>query len=277
MKIKIKIIIPIAVVVIVITAIGVGAQPDSYNRQDLEALSTESQERSASWTEELERVLFESEEKDPRAHNLENLTEAASKELFAFFIQNQEYGIEPDQDAYLDLIEKLIDEIDIPEILFNKSDIKTTTAVDQESLRKYAQEMGRVITENSPQSEHEMDIYLEAMDKNNRIRLADLNIIIKGYNKIISEALDVSVPESALEIHLEVLNSMKRTQHNISDLTYSFIDPLRGLYGIRNYFAGADKMYKAFINVAEYFDEQGISFERGEHGWHFTYMQDLEI
>lgn len=161
---------------------------------------------------------------------------------------------------------------------YTLSDLKIIRNTGKEAVKRYGNEMGRIIGTHSVRADHELAILERALEENNPGELQKLDLVIAAYKKILEASLLVEVPEDFASTHLDLMNSFNDVANTIGSMKLVFNDPLRTLIGIRDYQKSAKLLYESLQGTKEYFQRKGIVFERDkEDGYIFTHILTLNL
>ncbi len=254
------------------------SRPSLYEKEDNLAPSRAEIDNSINWTSELEKVVGVKNDTSENTDGFSNLsaTEDFSRELFSIFIEKLQKG---ESVSDIEELTALIDYIIEREGFWNEktsNDISgniITNATENE-IRNYGNEMGEVIINNSFRVEHEIDLLHKVMAENQAYYLSELKRISKGYEAIAKDALKLNVPESALDIHLKTLNSMRVSAKTVDAFSTVQEDPLKAMIALEIYFENAKKAAEAFSSATTYFNKLGIKYLEDESGSAYTFMKE---
>jgi hypothetical protein len=100
--------------------------------------------------------------------------------------------------------------------------------------------------------------------------LAPLQAKITLVDTSISALLAISVPKSAKEHHLSLINTLSNYRNSLSNMNAAPNDPARALIGIRDYKTGLAYALSALESYRAYLDATHISFSPKEAGYIFS-------
>ncbi len=166
------------------------------------------------------------------------------------------------------------------------SDVRTYTEADihvendesPEAIKKYGNDMGRIIASDAPrkipnESAPSELIYLKrAVQTKSEQDAAQLDGIVAGYRKMINKMLAVPAPKSAKRVHLSVVNSFEKLAHTIEALRKAITDPLQALQGLGLYETDRKELSAAFTSVKSYFASKEITFSDTEEGYVYVHI-----
>ena len=92
----------------------------------------------------------------------------------------------------------------------------------------------------------------------------------ESYKKAVSAILSVSVPPSAIEAHLSLVNSVNFFGRAILGMAQVEADPIVALASLNNYPQGPEKIVLAFRGLISYFAGKKIVFNEKDIGYIFT-------
>jgi len=185
---------------------------------------------------------------EPKSIKTKNLTEALGHLLAGRIIyenqNNRQNGkiifsrlpqIEPIVEEMVKIIQP--SEINLSQIKFSASEIKTTPDNSPEKIKEYLKQSQNIIQENITKFNLEEDTIKEVFSYTfNQLKPSPkLNSLINYYQSTIKQLEDLSVPSSLTELHQEQLNVFFLLQKSFESLNYIETDPLRTFLVISQY------------------------------------------
>ncbi|MFH1978825.1 MAG: hypothetical protein ABII97_00330 [Patescibacteria group bacterium] len=158
---------------------------------------------------------------------------------------------------------------------FSVSDIKISNTDDTATIKQYGNDMGNIIKKNDTGIKME-EILLslkKAVETNNKTPIEKLKTVVEKNTQIINEAAKVSVPKSAVNIHIDFLNGMSRITEMILGMYKSMDDPLSGLVAIGNYQETVTELINVNKKINAYFDRKSVVYKSSDAG--YVYANDV--
>jgi len=155
---------------------------------------------------------------------------------------------------------------------YNNSDLRVTNDSSTSAIRRYGSEMGLLMKElkgDSPQDP--LTVFQEAVTGSDEAT-ETLTTFVKKYEVFITKSILVTVPVSASEIHLSVVNAMSKLSKTIEKLSVIKEDPVESMIGVDAYPSVAGEWVIAFIDAQEYFKTNNISYNKDEDGRLFAQL-----
>lgn len=156
---------------------------------------------------------------------------------------------------------------------YTLKDIQTKKDNSKEALRAYGNALVKIyIGDGSKPSMTELDAVKKGIGEKNKAALAVLDEYIAFYKKTITALLEMKVPSTAAEVHLEAINafatllSVDQGYRNAYDTPSS---AFAGLYGQQE---ASKKFLLSLKNTSAFFHDNGIVFTEQEGGYMFTIM-----
>lgn len=172
------------------------------------------------------------------------------------------------------LIKSVLGEIstDMPFRTFGVSDVKIATSDDVIAIRQYGNEIGLIVKKNDTGiTMKDMLLLLKkSVETNDKKDLEKLKTVVEKNTQIINESLKISVPKSAVNIHVDFLNGMSRVTEMILGMYKSSEDPLSGLVAIGSYQDVITKLRNTNKKISEYFSKKSIVYKSSDDGYLFT-------
>ncbi|TSD03185.1 MAG: thrombospondin type 3 repeat-containing protein [Parcubacteria group bacterium Athens0714_16] len=155
---------------------------------------------------------------------------------------------------------------------FSVIDIKISEADNTATIKQYGNSVGEIIIKNNPgmTMENMLKLLKTAVETKNSSGLEQLKTVIEKNTQIINESLKISVPRSAVNIHVDFLNGMSRITEMILGMYKSINDPMFGLVVIGDYQATAVELKNTNTRIEEYFNKKNIVYKSSDYGYVFT-------
>lgn len=118
----------------------------------------------------------------------------------------------------------------------------------------YKNTLNSILRERSLQvKEDPMVIFKDAIATENESKLAKLDPIILTNKGLLTDLLNIEVPEKAVKAHLELVNATSNVLSDLEALRVAFSDPIRSLTTISAYESHIFDFKKAIQNIKTYF------------------------
>lgn len=154
---------------------------------------------------------------------------------------------------------------------YTTSDIKIAQDETPVSIKQYGNEvayvLGTTLTQGNTNEAVSLSNYLNKGDPAELQKIAETN---KNYKKAVSELLVISIPKSAVQNHLLLLNSVNYFGRAIEGMAMVDDDPLVALVSLQSYQSGADKIMDSLKKLVSYFKDSKISFTSKDYGYIFS-------
>ncbi len=202
-----------------------------------------------------------------------NSTEKLSQEFFAEYLSAKQSDASMSDAQKEALIGNLIAKEASTNSSFKKytlEDIHVVTDGSQETIHSYGNTLGEIIITNSTADlQSELSILQSAIANQDKKKLDDLDPIIARYQKVIDQSLKIDVPPTASLLHLNFINAVSGLTESISKMKFVIDDPLVSLKSLSLYSDNRDALVKAITDLASYFKENGVVFNKDEYGYTF--------
>ncbi len=154
---------------------------------------------------------------------------------------------------------------------YREGDFNIDSDSSRQSLRAYADSLGRVFLDNTPDSYvNELFAAHRAVYHEDMTELEQIDIVIESYEKIDREILQMSVPALLIEEHTNVANSVKGLLSVIKTMRDMDKDMVSGIVALSDHPRYAFALEQSINALAEIMAENNISFEPGEAGYEIT-------
>jgi len=165
-------------------------------------------------------------------------TDLLSRELFVGYAtlkQNNQLGTEQEDQFIDDLIEKNLSLNTNQPKNYTLDDLNITQNNSEESFQQYINNI-KNIDNLAKNLESEIIIIKRVLETKNQDDLDKLTSNLEIYALMEKQLLNIEIPSEISESHLDLINALDKLEKNIEDMSQVFIDPIRSLNGIKNYF-----------------------------------------
>lgn len=205
-----------------------------------------------------------------------NATKKINDDLLGqyFLLKNSNAGGNLSTSTKIALVDTIIKN-NLPDIkakTYSISDLCTINKEDSASLKKYGNALGYILVKDSQNTTKRNEIFIlqDALRKNDKNIIKQLDPIIEGYSNIIKDYLAIEVPKSASSFHLSLINNTSKVLSDVQNMRIVFDDPAKSITGISAYKADAKNLALAIYNTVSYFKEKKVNFIKTEYGYIFT-------
>lgn len=194
-------------------------------------------------------------------------TETVLRDLLEKYSILKSTGIYTDETSKY-LVDTLSQKMDVRQVdVYNESDVKTTADLSDESIRKYVNNIGKMILQYSAKYPgDEMEIFGTAIELENSNMLESLSVYSSAYKKLAEDLLSTSVPSIFIKDHILLLNVLSGMGSSLEKMQFSLSDPLIGIMGVGQYLNQRLKFNSFKYNIGVVLSEKGIVFSINEPG-----------
>lgn len=189
-----------------------------------------------------------------------NETENFSREFFASIVALQQSGNLNNQtlgELANAVKENASLEQNLPES-YSMADIKTEDT-SKENIKKYREQIvGVLSTYKDTDIGEELSILDSSLSAEDKTSLEDLYGISLEYKNMADDFAKIIVPASIAQTHLNLINSSKNTGLSIENMIQIYDNSIKGLIGISQYKKESDIFDQSFMELQDYFKNNGI-------------------
>ena len=199
-------------------------------------------------------------------------TDRISRELFARYLSMRQSGVPFTAEEEKKLLEEFADRSPkrAPQKTYTMGDIMRAKTDDTASLRAYANGIGSAIASHETTGESELIIFERALENEDESDLAGLKDRVERYQSLLSAFLAVPVPESAVDMHIALLNSMESLKESVDGMALALKDPVHSLSSATAYPAAVTALIDSFDRIKNLLALKQISFKEDEKGYILT-------
>jgi len=140
---------------------------------------------------------------------------------------------------------------------YKETDVKTSTLDNVATKQKYYQDMQNLFKSyQSVGLGDELDIISKGLASNSASGTTDntdqysrLSIIANAYQDFAKKIMEMSVPSSLAQYHLQIANSSNNTGISVANMEKIIDDPIVGLSGLSQYQKYSDDLVKAVADL----------------------------
>ena len=196
------------------------------------------------------------------------ITGQMGRNFFARFIQLKQSGLDGDPQMVQDTVNQTLDEAassaSVPK-KYAVSDIIVSPKTDAASLRAYGNAIGTIFMVTPP-AQNPVLIASEAFNSGNMALLSQLDPIVAWYKKSVSGLVAISVPQSAVQAHLDMLNALSIMLYVSQSLRNTQGDPMQSILAVGMYTRAQQATVASIGEMSSYFNGNNISFSTSEPG-----------
>lgn len=179
-----------------------------------------------------------------------------------------------DEDAKKALMESVLGEtsLKLPFKVYTMADIKISSLDDASSIKQYGNDMGALIKQYNPgvKIDEMLSSLKTSVDTKDSSGLAGFKSVVEKYSQLINEVSKISVPKSAVNVHLEFLNGASQVAEMFLGMYRSIEDPFSGLIAVGNYKKIVSDLSNTNETITLFFQKKGIVYKSSESGYIFT-------
>jgi len=218
--------------------------------------------------------------RDEAQANFEELTvtEKVSRELFAQYIMAKKINPTLSTNDIENIVTMALSYV--PEInfkIYTRKDIVINPLKDNETLRNYSNQIGKIILDNVKVPTEGVDTIISdaANTQNDQTLIEDTKKIFERFTplveknqKIVADLLKIPVPEIFLTEHLSLLNSFQEIYESLNLMKNSANDIIILIMLKNNYYLSAQKLSNSLIKLMQKFYTVGIVFpDASDYGY----------
>jgi hypothetical protein len=268
----------ICLILVLGTAIFVNGFPStkkqvSYKNDSNKTVVVANDNTEVSGSPEWEKSFFDEQEKvsvkntknlekvTPAKENL-NPTDLFGRNFFTKYTELRQSGLTNNTSAVNNAVSELIGEsltgIKGP-TMYTLKDIKSTTNINTESIRQYAQNLMSILGDWMP-AKNEVEIATNALETGDMEKLKEIDLIITNYKIALNRLKATIVPETLALPHLDLINGISMQVFNAESLRKVDEDALTAIAAISLELKSLQVIANATKQMKVIFDLSGINF-----------------
>lgn len=156
--------------------------------------------------------------------------------------------------------------------VYTRNDIEITQTNDASAIKVYGNALGQVILtagKNTEKVDSELIVLAQALQDDNASELSKLAPIKAGYVRMLVGVRKIPVPESLVNQHLLLLNSLEAIRADVEGFEKTFSDPLLSYVRFKRYLSDAQGLAKAVEGVRAGLEQEHIVYDKTEPGQFF--------
>ncbi len=197
-------------------------------------------------------------------------TEKFSRELFLKIIA-AEQSQNPSQADFQNFLDAtMANEVAAQKAtLYTAGDFRVDTEETPETIKAYGNAIATILKTPPPQKlEYEIDIVNRAEANKDPSELKKLNANITAHKIVESALLKLTVPKSAVQVHLALINGASGMAWSLTGLSYILTDPLKALPGVARYPQNFQDFFSAIHSLRDYLKNTNTVFDPTDAGYH---------
>lgn len=195
-------------------------------------------------------------------------TDLLGRDFFARYMELRQMGGANDKASQEELVGQVIKNgvTLVSPKLYSQIDIITSNDDSTEAIKKYGNDIGYVFKIFVSNSRNEMVIAKESIDKSNPEILKELDPLIKSYRNILNGLLKTSTPNSLIQTHVDLVNSISSLLFISENLKKINVDPLAGVQAVARYNATFQQLSSTLSAIKTKLNSLNIKYNNGEGG-----------
>jgi len=149
-------------------------------------------------------------------------------------------------------------------IPFSANKIITSNNTSPANLKIYGQQIAKALAPYSNDKEDEIATMISALEQKNSIKALSLLTTAQVNKQIISDLLKISVPKTAVTVHLNLINSLNKNTTLLTDMSKILDNPYLALQSANIYRVEKLNFYNAITDINKFFKTNNIIFSPEE-------------
>lgn len=206
------------------------------------------------------------------ATGTETVTDAVSKSLISNYLALKQNG-SLDGASAQKLIDQTINYIGQPAAVEIKaSDLKIIPDNGKQTISGYGEDLGNIIKKNRPLDvKNELEIISKSIETRDSSMVAELDNVIYVYEKISTELAGMTVPNTFVKAHLDMVNGSRNMASALTELKAVFNDPIKSLAHIQLYQKGMTAFTQAMRATVIFINQNGVIYKQDSGGYYLLY------
>lgn len=199
-------------------------------------------------------------------------TERLARELFATYLASRREGIPLSENEIATMVDTVT--ASVPQDAsphFTERDINVSDGESTEMLRIYGNALGGAFNKPWPGRENELAVFERAIKDPNeetaRLDLATLTPIAFAYQNLSKNFAKISVPVSALALHLRSANALAEIGEAVRGMGLAFDDPVKAFAATARYLDAGERLGESLRGIRALLESQGVSYAVDEDGY----------
>lgn len=196
---------------------------------------------------------------DPNQFDETSVTAQLSRDVFSRYllVANQPGGITTD--AANQIADQTLSNNQYTQVagaVYSEMDLHIVSA-NSDNIKKYTDEMNLILKNRSSQVKvNPLEILSVATQNEDEQELTKLDPIILTAKNFINDLVGIQVPQDAVQVHLDIINSSSNMLSDLEAIRALFTDPVKGLSGVSQYTAHLANFQTAVENMSTYLNSR---------------------
>ncbi|MEK7574799.1 MAG: hypothetical protein AAB511_01050 [Patescibacteria group bacterium] len=153
---------------------------------------------------------------------------------------------------------------------YTSADFSVDNEETPAKIKAYGNALATILkTPPTKKFEYEINIVERAQEKKDPEILKQLEPNISAYANLENTLLKMTVPKSALPVHIALTNGAAGMAWSITGLSYILTDPIKALPGVAGYGENFQAFIKSLGGFNKYFISSKVIFQQNDAGYHF--------
>lgn len=149
-------------------------------------------------------------------------------------------------------------------ILYNSTNLIISNNTSVAALKTYGQQIAGALASYNTEQINETALMLNALEEKNPIKVQSLLSIVDTNKQTVSNLLKISVPKTAITVHLNLVNNLNKNVSLLSDMSKILDNPYPALESASSYRVQKLNFYKAVDEINQFFKDNNIIFSPEE-------------
>lgn len=198
--------------------------------------------------------------KNSLAFDETTLTAQIARDLFSRYLLSVKSGNPLDSESAVNIVDDVMSTPNYTKttgVQYIVKNLKVTDKTDKVTVENYNKTLTDKLKERTPKKALNPATIMDmAMKTENEKELSKLDPLILNLKGIVSDLLIIEVPNDAVEIHLNLLNTYSNLLSNIESMRLAFKDPIKSFVGISQYGTYIQDLEIALSNINAYFEKK---------------------
>ncbi len=199
----------------------------------------------------------------------DTVTDSLSRSLISNYISLKQGG-QLDEETKEQLINQASDYVGtVGERNFSEVNLKIIKDNGLITVGGYGELLGRLLWSNTPAKPlNELGVISKAMQSGKQEDLKDLENIIYTYKKIESGLLNMSVPNTFVKSHTDLVIGIRGIIAGLEEMQHLFDDPIKSVVGLQLYQEGGVRFSNAMQATINYIKSSDYDYKQGSGGYY---------
>jgi hypothetical protein len=154
-----------------------------------------------------------------------------------------------------------------PARMYTEGELRVVADNNPAAIKNYGNEIA-LILKSDPYAggDNALTILNRSIQQNDKKEIEKLDSIISGYQVMLTQMLQASVPKSAIGPHLRMTNALSGMLNALKQMRSVFTDPVSAVVAVGHYADTLRGIPTAFSELQKFFKDKDIQFNANEHG-----------